>query len=201
MQVRGEKLEERILDAAERLFAKQGFAATGMRAISQAARASIGAVYHHFRNKEAILERIMHREIDERRRFLEGLRREGLPLQAQIERIVRMHFNLLRERSAAARLFFRERFDPTPALRSRFQALYDEVAEYISGVLKKGIVAGEIRPCNPLLAAYAILGMVESVSLRAMGEDETADLFMEEGPGELARLLLSSLGSERRSDE
>ena len=190
MQVRGDKLEERILDAAERLFAQEGFAATGMRAISEAARASIGAVYHHFRNKEAILERIMHREIDERRRFLEGIRREGLPLQAQIERIVKMHFTLLRERSAAARLFFRERFDPHPRLREKIQSLYDEVARYVSEILAEGIAAGEVRPCNPLLAAYAILGMVEAVSLRALSGGETADLFMKEGPNELSRFLL-----------
>jgi AcrR family transcriptional regulator len=198
MTNQGEKLETRILDAAERLFAKDGVAATGMRAIATSAKASIGAVYHHFKSKEDILESIVRQELEERQRFLEGLRSQGLPLEAQIEQIVQMHFTLLQERSDAARLFFRERFDPHPALQTKIQALYDEVAEYVAEILTKGIATGEVRPCHPYLTAYAILGMVESVSLRALNGDETAALFMKEGPKELSRSLWFWLGSEEK---
>ena len=182
-------LEEKITGAAERLFARDGFAATGMRAIAQAAKVSIGAIYHHFKSKEAILERIIREELERRQRFLEGLRAQGLPLQKQIQQIVQMHFDLLQEKSNTARLFFRERFDPSPVLRAKIQDLYGEVAGYVAEIIREGIATGEVRPCQPLLTAYAVLGMVEAVSLRALGRDETAALFMKEGPKELARSL------------
>ena len=197
MTNQGEKLERRILNSAERLFAKDGVAATGMRAIATSAKASIGAVYHHFKSKEDILESIVRQELAERQGFLEALRRQGLPLETQIEQIVQMHFTLLQERSDAARLFFRERFDPQPGLQAKVQALYDEVAEYVADILKEGIVTEGIRPCHPLLTAYALLGMVESVSMRALGEDETAAQFMEEAPKQLGKSIWLWLESQR----
>ena len=193
-------LEEKITGAAERLFARDGFAATGMRAIAKAAKVSIGAIYHHFKGKEEILERIIREELERRQRFLEELRAQGLPLQKQIQQIVQMHFNLLQEKSNTARLFFRERFDPSPVLRAKIQDLYGEVAGYVAEIIREGIATGEVRPCQPLLTAYTILGMVEAVSLRALGKDETAALFMKEGPQELARSiwLWLHLGQEER---
>ncbi|MEA3239280.1 MAG: TetR/AcrR family transcriptional regulator [Candidatus Bipolaricaulota bacterium] len=183
------RLEERITKAAERLFAQEGFAATGMRAIAQLAKVSIGAIYHHFSGKEEILEQIVREEIERRQEFLEGLRQRGLPLKEQIQGLVKMHFTLLQERSDVARLFFRERFDPSSSLGTKIQDLYGNVASYVAEIIKQGITAGEIRPCSPLLTAYEILGMVETVSLRALGEDETAAKFRNEGPQELATSL------------
>jgi len=194
------RLEERIIRAAERLFAQEGFAATGMRAIAQLAKVSIGAIYHHFSGKEEILEQIVREEIKRRQEFLEGLRQRGLPLKEQIQGLVKMHFTLLQERNDAARLFFRERFDPSPSLRAKIQDLYSNVASYVAEIIKQGITAGEIRPCSPLLTAYELLGMVEAVSLRALGEDETAAEFRNEGPQELATSLWLWLHIDREEE-
>ena len=183
------QLEERITKAAEKLFAQEGFAATGMRAIARVARVSIGAIYHHFKNKEEILESIIREEIKRRQQALDELRAQGLSLQKQIQEIIAMYFDLLCENSDVARLFFRERFDPSPVSKRRAQDLYNNVAEYIAGIIREGIAEGEIRSCHPMMAAYALLGMVEAVSLRALGRDETAALFMKEGPKELARSI------------
>jgi AcrR family transcriptional regulator len=49
---------EAILTAARRLFGTQGFAATTMDEIAEGARIAKGAVYHHFRNKEAVFEAV-----------------------------------------------------------------------------------------------------------------------------------------------
>ena len=183
------QLEERITKAAEKLFAQDGFATTGMRAIAKVARVSIGAIYHHFKSKDEILERIVRGEIERRQRALDELRAQGLSLQKQIQEIIATHFDLLCENSDIARLFFRERFDPSPVSKRRVQDLYSDVAEYIAGIIQEGLDEGEIRSCQPLLTAYTILGMVEAVSLRALGQDETAALFMKEGPNELARSI------------
>ena len=181
--------EERIVRTAERLFAQRGFASTGMRAIAKAAQVSIGAIYHHFKSKEDILERIIRDELDRRRQVVAELKAAGLPVKDQIQKMVEMHFSLLKDKRNSARLFFRERFDPSFSLRTRIQELYDEVANFIAEVIGEGIAAGEIRPCQPLVTAYAILGMMEAVSLRIFVGDDTAALLMEKGPQELAESL------------
>lgn len=50
-----------ILDAALALFSKQGFGATTMRQIAERAGLSVGNIYHHFPDKEAIFERLLER--------------------------------------------------------------------------------------------------------------------------------------------
>ena len=49
---------EAILTAARRLFGEHGFAATTMDEIADAARVAKGAVYHHFKTKEAVFEAV-----------------------------------------------------------------------------------------------------------------------------------------------
>jgi len=47
------------LEAALGLFSSQGFGATSMRQIADAAGLSVGNVYHHFPSKEAIFQRLL----------------------------------------------------------------------------------------------------------------------------------------------
>ena len=59
---RGEKSERSrrlVLDAALKLFSKQGYRGTSVRDIADAAAVSIGNVYHHFPDKEAIFRTLL----------------------------------------------------------------------------------------------------------------------------------------------
>ena len=50
---------QRLLDAAEELFATHGFTATTTRAIAERAGTSTGMVFYHFPSKEALLETLL----------------------------------------------------------------------------------------------------------------------------------------------
>lgn len=53
----------RILEATAELYRRQGMPATGLKQISQAARAPFGSIYHHFPGgKEAISVEVIRRE-------------------------------------------------------------------------------------------------------------------------------------------
>lgn len=47
--------KERIMKAAQRLFAEKGYDMTSMRDISEEAKLPMGSLYYHFKNKEALL--------------------------------------------------------------------------------------------------------------------------------------------------
>lgn len=55
--------KDRILDAAEKLFARDGFHFASMRAITSDANANIAAVNYHFGSKEALLEEVLKRRL------------------------------------------------------------------------------------------------------------------------------------------
>ena len=65
---------QKILDAAEKLFARQGFESTSLRSIIASADVNLAAIHYHFRGKEglirAVIERRFARVNDERLRLL-----------------------------------------------------------------------------------------------------------------------------------
>jgi AcrR family transcriptional regulator len=60
---RGADTRERLLDAAERIFAERGFEGASMRAVTQAAGASVSAANYHFGSKEALLRETLLRRV------------------------------------------------------------------------------------------------------------------------------------------
>lgn len=54
-QPRSQKTQEAILDSAEALFSGKGADASSMADVAAGAGCSVGAVYHHFRDKRALL--------------------------------------------------------------------------------------------------------------------------------------------------
>jgi AcrR family transcriptional regulator len=59
----GTDTRERILDAAERLFATDGFAGTSLRAVTREADVNLAAVHYHFGSKEDLLRAVLDRVV------------------------------------------------------------------------------------------------------------------------------------------
>lgn len=55
--------KDRILDAAERLFAERGFSDTSLRRITAAAGANIASVNYYFQSKEALIHAVFSRRL------------------------------------------------------------------------------------------------------------------------------------------
>jgi AcrR family transcriptional regulator len=70
--------KERILDAAERLFAAHGFAGTSLRAVTKEAGVNLAAVHYHFGTKEDLLRVVLSR-------IVIPVNRERLEMLEQVE--------------------------------------------------------------------------------------------------------------------
>lgn len=65
---------ERILGAAEALFAEHGFTGASLRQVTATAKVNLAAVNYHFGSKDALIEEVLRRRLDElSRRRLEQL--------------------------------------------------------------------------------------------------------------------------------
>ena len=56
--------KQTILDAAEDLFAEQGYAATSLRQLTGKARVNLAAVHYHFGSKEDLAKAVLARRIE-----------------------------------------------------------------------------------------------------------------------------------------
>ncbi len=82
----------RILNAAEKLFAQHGLAATSLRAITAEAGVNLASVNYHFRSKEELIRAMYRRRlapINQRRlEMLDQAEREAAPKPAPLEKIL-----------------------------------------------------------------------------------------------------------------
>src|SRR5579872_4982631 len=58
------KTTEKILDTAEDLFSENGYSATSLRSITQAAGVNLAAIHYHFHSKDALLDAVIARRAE-----------------------------------------------------------------------------------------------------------------------------------------
>jgi len=96
--------KERILDAAERLFARNGFYGVSVRDITEAAGVDVALVSYHFGGKRELFAAVFRRRAEmlnpERLEMLEEVRRSALPGVPALEDIVNAFTYPMLERSA-----------------------------------------------------------------------------------------------------
>lgn len=133
--------KERLITEAMRLFGEQGYQATSVAQIEAAAGLApgSGALYHHFKSKEALLDAGIDRQLD-RRHAMRDIRAlfAGLgDLRSELTMLGRYVLTVLDEESQLLRLASRvpsgrsKRLDD--AYAALFEGLYAEVADWVTG--------------------------------------------------------------------
>lgn len=116
----------RLLEAAERLFAKGGEEATSLRAVTREAHANVAAVHYHFGGRDGLLREVLDRHVgpinDRRHELLDAAVRTAAqpPLPALVEAFVRPDLESLarlrEEEPQLARFIGRAYSQPSPAV-------------------------------------------------------------------------------------
>jgi AcrR family transcriptional regulator len=151
-----EDTRERLLNAAEQLFAERGISGTTLRALTKAARVNLAAVHYHFGSKEGLLDAVVERRAtamnQERLRELDELERlagEGAP---PVEEILRAFFlpglrSIEREQPETiellTRLSARITCEPPEAIEALVRKHFGVVMKRFVEALKRAL--GELR--------------------------------------------------------
>ncbi|KDC38323.1 transcriptional regulator, TetR family [Bordetella bronchiseptica M435/02/3] len=167
---------EIILETAEQLFAQQGHDGTSMRQITSAAGVNLAAVNYHFGSKEALVQAVLKRRLEEvnreRLRLLDELEAAagGTPLKPS--QIVDAFFGTLLRLAAspdhAGKSFLplleRTMTDPSGFIRTLFAEEYADVMERYKNALfaaLPGVPRAEIMWRFQFMlgaTSYAIMG-------------------------------------------
>ncbi len=141
--------KQRILDAAERLFAERGFDVTSLRAITAAAGVNLAAVNYHFRSKDELIRAVLARNMAPlNARRLELLaaseaRAQGRPVP--VEEIVRaligpmLELQRLPGHANLPMLVGRMYTDPSPRIRQLFVDELGETARRFRAALGRSL--------------------------------------------------------------
>ncbi len=145
-----EETVNRILEAATRLFIEKGYEHTSIQdIISNLGGLSKGAIYHHFKSKEDILEAVTDKMTEESNKILEKIRdREDLTGKEKMKMIFK---------ESVGRSDMDDLFAVGPDLSnnprllfSTFRDTVDSVAPfYIRPIIEQGIADGTIQTDYP----------------------------------------------------
>jgi AcrR family transcriptional regulator len=139
--------KERILSAAEELFARHGFAGASLRQVTAAANVNLAAVNYHFGSKDNLINEVFRRRLDElterRLQALEKARgRKAVGLEGILEAFVEPAFDLANDKlggSAFMRVLARAYAEHDQSLRKFLSDNYGHVlktfAEAIRGLV------------------------------------------------------------------
>lgn len=148
-----------IVDTSARLFAQQGYHATGINDLCDANDLGKGALYHYIGSKEGLLAAIHDRVMDE---VLAGAGRVteagGTPSE-QLTMLGEELLDVIGRYPDHVWVFLHEFPALTGERAARFRARRRQYESQVESVLRAGVKAGEFRKVDPWLTARAWLGM------------------------------------------
>jgi AcrR family transcriptional regulator len=158
------KIDERIWNAAIKLFASKGFAATGIREIGDEAGLSVSAMYYYVDNKEDLLLKIM-RDTQERLVAAGRFVVETLPEPAAgLAGLVELHVAVHARSPLEARVVDTEVRALGDEGRREVIALRDEYESLWNDVLSRGAEAGVFHFRELRTTRLALLEMCNGVA-------------------------------------
>ncbi|HEX9626501.1 MAG TPA: TetR/AcrR family transcriptional regulator [Acidiferrobacterales bacterium] len=192
----GVDTRERILLAAEQLFAEAGFDVTSMSAIAARAGVSKANVFHHFTTKHDLYFAVLRAACRDSCAQLGALDDTQLPLAEGLERFARSHLGKMLEHEPVARLVLRELLSEGGARRGQELAeqVYGENFGRFVALLRRGQERGELRAdVDPAMVATLLIGanvffFEGRTVLRHFGEVDFAD-----DPGRYSGMLVDLL--------
>ncbi len=151
---------ERILVAAESLFAEHGFDAVSMSAIGEAAGVSKANVFHHFTSKNELYVAVLRNACRAAVQHLDDLSKNGAPLTERLPQFARAHLENLLEHGQVARLMLRELLSDNPRHSQELaEKVYGEKFSRFVAILRAGQQAGELRTdIDPAMVATMLIG-------------------------------------------
>jgi AcrR family transcriptional regulator len=148
-----------IIDTSARIFARQGYHATGIAELCGANDLGKGALYHYIGSKEELLAAIHDRVMDEVMAGADRVARAGGPPSEQLAMLGDELLDVIARYPDHVWVFLHEFPALTGERAQQFRGRRREYERRVEAVLQAGIDCGEFRPVEPRLTAMAWLGM------------------------------------------
>lgn len=168
-----------LMAAARRIFAERGYHETTVEDVTRAAGVAKGTFYLYFQEKREIFLAVIRELLDQVKAIgVEagelGPGEHPLAFMRRAETAAERLMEIFQDNKALARLAYRESMGMDPALDHMIRTFYREVAEIEATNIRRAQQAGLIRrDADPLLTAYAHIGMAERVLLTFLEEPDT----------------------------
>jgi AcrR family transcriptional regulator len=200
-------IKERILDAAEKLFAEQGYDAASMRQLTEQAKVNLAAVNYHFGGKESLYVAMVSRRLrslnETRLASLERAEQEAgsqpVPVARVIELLVRPVFDLSGDRSHGGahiiRILGRSLAEPLPFMDAILAAEFQPTMARFSQAVRRSMP--QLSPEDFLWRLSFVIGAMQHTFtvLHRMSELTSGICRNDDRDGALRRFIEFAVGA------
>lgn len=155
---------EAILRTAVGLFHDRGYAHTSMNEIAEKLHITKPALYHYFRNKEEILLECYRWGCILIREFLDEIANKGGAGIQKVESFIHSYIDLISSDFGRAVIRLDDS-ELSAAGRSEIRSYKREIDRRLRSFIREGVEDGSILECDPKLAAFAIAGAINWLSM------------------------------------
>jgi len=148
-----------IVDTSARVFAQQGYHATGIAELCTANQLGKGALYHYIGSKEELLAAIHDRVMDEVMNGADRVAATGGTPSEQLTMLGDELLDVIHRHPEHVWVFLHEFPALTGERAEQFRKRRRTYERRVEAVLKAGVESGEFRKIDPWLTARAWLGM------------------------------------------
>lgn len=169
---RGAARREQILRAAEAMIGEQGFSAASIADITRHAKTALGTFYIYFSNKEDVFRELVL-EMGQLTRAVVTQAVAGAPNRLEAERAgLKAFLRFVAERPSLYRIVEEARFIDADA----YKAYFTSFARAYAAQLSEAAAAGELRPGDAEVRAWALMGIAKTLGERYILWDDTSDI-------------------------
>jgi AcrR family transcriptional regulator len=162
---------DRILEAAEEVFAEHGYGETSLRQLMAAAGMSTTAFYARFVSKETVMAALTAKLFGELYADAPSVLDQARDLEGGIERGVELLCERFAPRKALVRMILSEAGSAPAAVEARRRA-YGLLASFLAGRLQALADRGQAQIPDPTALAWALVGALEIQIVRWAVWDE-----------------------------
>jgi TetR/AcrR family fatty acid metabolism transcriptional regulator len=156
---------ERILTAAERIFARHGFFAARVSEIAKEAGVADGTIYLYFKSKDDLLISLF----ESRMKQVNGLLRTavaGRPPAEQLRTLIRAYLRMVSDEPAAVEVLTIELRQSSKFMKEYENPQFADFLRMLGGIIAAGQAAGEFDAAVPShIAARMIFGILDELAL------------------------------------
>jgi TetR/AcrR family fatty acid metabolism transcriptional regulator len=157
---------ERILDAAERVFAQHGFFAARVSEIAKEAGVADGTIYLYFKSKDEVLISLFESRMERFNQLLaEAIPASATPTEKLLH-LIRTYLTLVREQPMVAEVLTIELRQSSKFMKEASNPKFGDLLRTIAGLVAEGQAAGELGDGIPApIAARMIFGILDELAL------------------------------------
>jgi TetR/AcrR family transcriptional regulator, fatty acid metabolism regulator protein len=184
---------ERILDAAERIFAQSGFFNARVSEIARSAGVADGTIYLYFKSKDDLLISLFESRMERVNAQLAAAAASARTPTEKLEAIIHTHLAMVCEHPQVAEVLTIELRQSSKFMKEHSSPRFGELLKLMASVIAEGQAGGELDADMPApLAARMIFGIVDELALAwLLGRGDKFD--MERAAGWVCALVLNGL--------